>query len=114
MSEDAPEAAVEAKLTALAERIADAEARLAAENAVDLSGLDELTHEVCTVVAELPAEQRDALRPRLEDMLAALDRVAELLQARDSSGEAADPARGGHTEAARAYARGAGTDRGRT
>jgi len=150
MSEDAPETDVEAKLNTLARWIADAEARAAEAAPIDLAGLDALTERTCTAVAALPADRRDALRPRLEEMLAGLDRLAAAF--RDSGAAAgADPVAEGaapvaeeadptedaggaggaarpetepepptdtqqttaasqHTEAARAYARGARTD----
>ncbi|SDF94143.1 hypothetical protein SAMN05216241_103256 [Limimonas halophila] len=106
MSDDAPTTDAEAHLSALADRIADAEARLAAAEAVDLAGLDALTERACSAVAALPAEQRDVLRPRAEALLAGLDRLAGALHGQAGTRD------GHHTEAARAYARGAATERG--
>ena len=71
---------------------------------VDLSGLDSEVRQACEAVAQQPEETVAALRPRLTDLLAGMDRLDARLREQFEGIRAELQAHGRRSQANRAYA----------
>lgn len=102
-SASADEATVRAELSEIARQLADAEAALAAEQPVDLAGLEDRVADACAGLQALPAERAHCYTPALSEMIDALDRLGEALAALSAGTDeesAATPAQARRAQAA--------------
>lgn len=71
---------IDQTLDSLLSLLSQGEQKLAAGEMVDLYGLEREVQPILDAVLALPAEEARSLLPRLEQVLSALDRVAETLE----------------------------------
>lgn len=101
-------AEIAAEIAALHDWITRAAEALAAEEEVDLSGLDARVGRLCARVDALPEADTAALRPRLTAMLAEMDRLQANLRTQHESLRGQLQDHGRRSAAARAYNRAPG------
>lgn len=104
----AEDQAIRQALLALAARLDQTNAALAAGRTIDLVGLEDQAGPLCSAATALPAAQAKALLPSLQAVLERLDRLKSLLETHGQGGGAPAPTSAGtatRLRAARAYGR---------
>lgn len=96
-------ATLDARLKALTQRVAEAETAVDDGTPIDLGGLEAAVDELCTEARALPREQALHLRPQLESLLGAIDRLAAATRTRLEALKGELREHGTRTQATRAY-----------
>lgn len=96
-------ATLETRLETLTRRISEAEAAVGEGAQADLSGLEESVGALCDEARSLPAGRGEELRPALDSLLAAIDRLEHTMRAQLETLKDGLRDHGKRTQATRAY-----------